>query len=64
MSSTLQMLWTDSDNYAKNLKGITDKTDSFFDEYRNDIDGMVAQLEVSPLPQATDKSLEWGGTSF
>ena len=59
MSSTLQMLWTDSDNYeTKNLKGITDKTDSFFDEYRNDIDGMVAQLEGSPLPfgfEATDK---------
>ena len=59
MSSTLQMLWTESDNYeTKNLKGITDKTDSFFDEYRNDIDGLVAQLEGSPLPfgfEATDK---------
>ena len=59
MSSTLQMLWTDSDNYeTKNLKGITDKTDSFFDEYRNDIDGLVAQLEGSPLPfgfEANDK---------
>ena len=59
MSSTLQMLWTESDNYeTKNLKGITDKTDSFFDEYRNDIDGLVAQLEGSPLPfgfETTDK---------
>ncbi len=59
MSSTLQMHWTDSDNYVeKNLKGITDKTDSFFFEYRNDIDGLVAQLEGTPLPfgfEANDK---------
>ena len=59
MSTTLQMLWTHSDNYVeKNLKGITDKTDSFFNEYRNDIDGLVAQLEGTPLPfgfEANDK---------
>ena len=59
MSSTLQMLWTDSDNYVeKNLKEITDKTDSFFNEYRNDIDGLVAQLKGTPLPfgfEANDK---------
>ena len=51
MSSTPSDAVDDSDNYeTKNLKGITDKTDSFFDEYRNDVDGMVAQLEGSPLP--------------
>ncbi len=59
MSTTLQMLWRNSDNYVeKNLKGITDKTDSFFNEYRNDIDGLVAQLEGTPLPfgfEANDK---------
>ena len=53
------MLWRNSDNYVeKNLKGITDKTDSFFNEYRNDIDGLVAQLEGTPLPfgfEANDK---------
>lgn len=51
LSSTLQAHWQISDNYvAIDPNGVTTKTDSFFDQHRENIDGLVAQLEGSPPP--------------
>ena len=51
MSSTLQVLWSHSNNYvAIDPKGVTSKTDSFFDQHRDNIDALVARLENSSPP--------------
>ena len=51
MSSTLQTLWANSENYvAIDPKGVTSKTDSFFDQHRDNIDALVARLENSSPP--------------
>lgn len=51
MSSTLQALWANSENYvAIDPGGLTSKTDSFFDQHRDNIDALVAQLGNSGPP--------------